>query len=165
MSSIFAYQSSTRFVEYGWNLGYDCHGFYHTNPVRFVAWQTSSQNYHCITIAESVGNHQLKLQDENADTVWTPYLDGTAEGSSYQMDVDFLQATVLTNAERHNNNDSNAAHFWSLQAFTVGSCCYANFDDLRLFCDKDSAWKFDKTSNTEHYVTASTAANSCPHPI
>jgi hypothetical protein len=161
VSSIFGYISDSRFVEYGWNLGYDCFQHYHTNPVRFIAWETALQGFHCITIAESVGQHQLKLQDQNEDTVWTPSLDGTAE-SGYKMDVNFSQAIMITNAERHNNNDSNTAHFWALEAFTVGSCCYANFDDLRLFCDTDGAWKFDKVTNTEHFVSSSSTSNSCP---
>ncbi len=127
-----------------------------------MAWQVPTQSFRCLTITESVGAHQLKLQDQNGDTVWTPYLDGTAENAGFEMDVNFTQGIMLTNAERHNNNDTNQAHFWSLQAFTVGSCCFANFDDLRLFCDTDGAWKFDKVSNTEHNVVASTAANSCP---
>jgi hypothetical protein len=160
VSSLMGYISNTRFVEYGWNVGYDCQHFYHTTPVTFVAWETANIGFHCVTISEQSTTHSLKLQDENGDTVWTAYFDGAQQ--SQTMDVNFTQGTMITNAERHNSSDVATAHFSVLKVLSVGSCCYASMDDLRLYCDTDNGFKFDKVSNTEHNVIASTTTNTCP---
>jgi hypothetical protein len=160
VSSVLAHVTNHRLVEVGWNLGYDCQGFYHATPVIFIYWETQTLGPNCHTEGENSGFHELKVQDQNADTVWTAYVDGAS--ISTQMDVNFIQGTMLTNGERHNSSDVSASRFWNLKAFTVGSCCYAPFDDLKLWCDTYSSFKFNKVSNTENTVVSGSTSNSCP---
>lgn len=102
-----------------------------------------------LTTSEQSTTHSMKLQDENGDTVWTAYFDGAQQ--SQTMDVNFTQGTMITNAERHNSSDVPTAHFSVLKVLSV-----------RLYCDTDNGFKFDKVSNTEHNVIASTTTNTCP---
>jgi hypothetical protein len=161
VSSI-AVRNGTGEVELGWVLGYHpsnnnpysgpgaCAGQYFANPQVFEVWTPIGGGYHCRNLGqESTGLHNVKLYDNNSDTVWS-----MAEGGSIldAVNVNFDHGLAVTNGERHNSSDTSRAHFTDLQKQISGDTTWYPFTISVEEYDSDSSFHWHKDSQTETWV-------------
>jgi hypothetical protein len=150
-------------VELGWVLGWHpnagnlytgpgacADSDYFAHPQVFDVWIPIGGGYHCRNLGlETTGYHNVKLYDNNGDTVWS-----FAEGGSIldSANVNFDRGDAATNGERHNGSDTAKAHFKALQKQVAGQTTWFDFTTSQQYFDDDPAFHWHRDSDTETEV-------------
>lgn len=96
-------------------------------------------------------NPDFKIQNSNANNYWSVDYEGSSLQSVHAT-FNFAPSFV-TNAEKHDDQDSLYSHFHGLSVCTVtGTCTYHNPGGFRAGENTTGNWVWCKIDNTEHFV-------------
>jgi hypothetical protein len=144
-------------VEFGWSFVPDP-PYYETGPLWFVAWKINGNYDDYSGVPLTAGNkYRFRLQDDNANTYWGFFLDGTRQ--SFRLDHNFSYGSAFTNSEIDSTCDTGYSHFENLNdCISQGCATYYTYGNLQCRNDAMSGYKFNKVSDGEHYTEAGDAA-------
>jgi hypothetical protein len=156
-------QTSGRFIEWGWILGYDANGGYNSTPGLLLCWKNLSAPFDCAEGLGGIGagqNVTFTVQDTNQDNTWSVYLYSYLDLVD-TVTLDFDQGQLYTNGERDSCDDIPWSHFNSLKKYHINDSSYANWAAHYQLVDSDPNYRYRIVSNTESYVERANN-NACP---
>jgi len=154
--SLFVIGSAGNDVEVGWTA----HNLNATNPTLYIEWVDHGTNhgpfYHGGLVAGTT--HNLKIQDANADGIYSAYIDTAYFAQTGTMN--FTQGRVEVNTERNNTCDTAYSHFTNLKdCRTPSPCTYNTYSNLQLWRNDMADYYCNKIDDSQYFVQKGTATS------
>jgi hypothetical protein len=144
-------------VEFGWSFVVD-YPYNETGPIWFIAWKVNGSYQEQSGVPLTRGaKYRFRLQDDNANTYWGFFIDGTRQ--AYRVDHNFTYGSAFTNSEIDSTCDTGYSHFENLNdCISQGCATYYTYGNLQCRNDSMAGYKFRKVNDGEHFTEAGDAA-------